>query len=126
MAAAVSDYTPARQRKTKLKKRSTELIIKLKPTADILAWAGKHKNESRFIVGFALEDRNIRTNAEKKMRTKNLDMIIANKPETISADKARVEIKVKDKNWKKLPLSEKEKIARQIIDVITQNFSQAG
>ncbi len=65
MAAAVADYTPAHPAKTKIKKDSRPLTIKLKPTPDILKWAGKHKNESRvtshgsrIIVGFALEDKN--------------------------------------------------------------------
>ena len=43
MAAAVSDYKPARQSRIKIKKTSAELTIKLKPTTDILKWAGKNK-----------------------------------------------------------------------------------
>ena len=97
MAAAVADYTPIQQRKTKIKKGNQALTVKLKPTPDILAWAGKHKSESRgtrheprVIVGFALEDKNLRKNAEKKLKEKNLDMIIANSPESIgSEEKAR-------------------------------------
>src|SRR5512135_808025 len=38
MAAAVSDYTPAKKAKVKLKKQDSDLTIKLKPTADILMW----------------------------------------------------------------------------------------
>ncbi len=36
MAAAVSDYTPVRPSKTKIKKTDAQLILKLKPTTDII------------------------------------------------------------------------------------------
>jgi phosphopantothenoylcysteine decarboxylase/phosphopantothenate--cysteine ligase len=47
MAAAVSDYTPVRPSKTKLKKQVNKLTLELKPTQDILKWAGKHKAAAR-------------------------------------------------------------------------------
>ncbi|MHC4329100.1 MAG: phosphopantothenoylcysteine decarboxylase domain-containing protein, partial [Planctomycetota bacterium] len=43
MAAAVADYTPVHPAKTKTKKSERHLTIRLKPTPDILKWAGKHK-----------------------------------------------------------------------------------
>jgi len=43
----IADYTPVRPAKTKIKRVDEALTIKLKPTPDILKWAGKHKNESR-------------------------------------------------------------------------------
>ena len=46
MAAAVSDYAPVKTSKTKIKKSDTVLTIKLKPTTDILKWAGQHKKKS--------------------------------------------------------------------------------
>ncbi|MBN2180881.1 MAG: phosphopantothenoylcysteine decarboxylase, partial [Sedimentisphaerales bacterium] len=81
MAAAVADYTPCRKSKVKIKKASSDLTIRLKPTVDILRWAGKHKKvkskkekgKKRIVVGFALEDKNLRKNAEKKLQEKNID-----------------------------------------------------
>lgn len=125
MAAAVSDYTLARQKKTKIKKSSSCLTLKLKPAPDILAWASKHKHEKRaasdeprFIVGFALEDKNIRANAEKKLTDKKLDMIVANTPESIAADKSQVQIKIAGKRWLKLPPAGKKQLASKIIQLI--------
>ena len=43
MSAAVSDYTPVKSSKTKIKKANADLEIKLKPTKDILAWEKKNK-----------------------------------------------------------------------------------
>ena len=70
MAAAVSDYKPQKISKTKIKRTDKNLIIKLKPTIDILKWAGKNKKKNQIVVGFALEDKNLRKNAERKLKDK--------------------------------------------------------
>jgi phosphopantothenoylcysteine decarboxylase / phosphopantothenate---cysteine ligase len=119
MAAAVSDYTPIKKSKTKIKKSKSDLVIKLKPTADILKWAGKHKRKNQIVVGFALEDKAIRTSAEKKLKGKNLDMIIANTVAAIGSDRVSVQIKTPDRKWLKLPHTTKTKIAKKIVDLLT-------
>jgi phosphopantothenoylcysteine synthetase/decarboxylase len=118
MAAAVSDYTPIKFSKTKIKKENKNLIIKLKPTTDILKWAGKNKKSGQIVVGFALEDKNLRKNAEKKLKSKNLDMIIANSPAAIGAEKSAIEIKQTDQNWLKLSQNSKSANAAKIIKLI--------
>jgi phosphopantothenoylcysteine decarboxylase/phosphopantothenate--cysteine ligase len=115
MAAAVADYTPIEKSKIKIKKSNKNLVIKLKPTADILKWAGKNKKKDQIVIGFVLEDRNLRKNAEKKLKDKNLDMVIANKPAAIDAENAEVQIKTADSKWIKMPTSSKSKIAEEII-----------
>jgi len=115
MAAAVSDYTPARTTKTKIKKSNQSLILKLKPTADILKWAGKHKRKNQIVVGFALEDKSLRQNAEIKLKEKNLDMIIANTSAAIGAGKSTIQIKTPNHKWLRFPQATKATIARQII-----------
>ncbi len=117
MAAAVSDYTPVRPSKTKIKKSPADLAIRLKPTADILKWAGKHK-KSRIVAGFALEDKAIRRNAERKLKEKNLDMIIANTPAAIGAGTSAVQIKCKDSKWIQAGSAKKSLIAKKIIRLI--------
>jgi len=118
MAAAVADYTPARPVKTKIKRTARSLAIKLKPTVDILKWAGKQKKKTQIVCGFALEDRNIRRNAEKKLKDKNLDMIIANTPDAIGSDKTTVQIKTPDSPWAKIENASKTTIAEKIISLI--------
>lgn len=115
MAAAVSDYTPAEKSKVKIKKSKKDLAIKLKPTVDILQWAGKNKAKGQIVVGFALEDRNLRKNAEKKLKDKNLDMVIANNLTVIGAESAAVHIKTAGSKWIEIPAASKRKIAKEII-----------
>ena len=129
MAAAVADFTPAHPSKTKIKKDGgPRPTLQLKPTPDILQWAARHKRvgwglphrSSRIVVGFALEDRNLRANAEKKMRDKHLDMIVANAPEAIDADKSTVHIKPWNGQWIEIVAKSKTVIARRIISLIEQ------
>jgi phosphopantothenoylcysteine decarboxylase/phosphopantothenate--cysteine ligase len=119
MAAAVADYTPVKKSKTKVRKSSRNLIIKLKPTTDILKWAGKHKRKNQVVVGFALQDRAVRTGAEKKLKEKNLDVIVANTPAEIGSDSAAVQIKTPGHKWLRLPNATKTTIAKKIIDLLT-------
>jgi phosphopantothenoylcysteine decarboxylase/phosphopantothenate--cysteine ligase len=120
MAAAVSDYTPVRPSKTKIKKSEAELAIRLKPTTDILKWAGKNKKH-RTVVGFALEDKAVQTRAEKKLKEKNLDMIIANTTAAIGAESSQVRIKCKDSKWIKFPMAAKSTVAGRIIRLLAKN-----
>jgi phosphopantothenoylcysteine synthetase/decarboxylase len=121
MAAAVADYTPTRPSRTKIKKTGKPLTIKLKPTVDILKWAGTHKNSKfrrrRLVVGFALEDRNLQANAERKMREKNLDMIIANTPAAIGSSRSTIHLKTPRQPWVVIRNTAKTRLARRIIDL---------
>jgi len=137
MAAAVADYTPARRAKTKIKKTGKPLTIKLKPTTDILKWAGNHKKvrnrhkgteaqrdrgkkgKRQIVVGFALEDKALRKRAEQKLKDKNLDMIIANTPAAIGADKSTVQIKTPGSPWSKIENATKSFIAKKVVSVIS-------
>ncbi len=118
MAAAVSDYTPIKKSKIKIKKSKMDLVIRLKPTIDILDWAQKHRKKNQIVVGFALEDKNLRASAEKKLKEKNLDMIIANKPEAIGADESQVQIKIAGQKWLKLLRADKKTISEKIISSV--------
>jgi phosphopantothenoylcysteine synthetase/decarboxylase len=118
MAAAVSDYTPVEKAKVKRKKEKRVLTLKLKPTEDILAWAGKHKKK-QVIIGFALEDRNLKANAEKKMRSKNADMIIANTLAAIGGESSCVYLKTSQTSWIKLQ-GKKDRLAGLIVKEIVK------
>jgi len=120
MAAAVSDWTPAKPARHKIKKSSSLITLKLKPTQDILKWAGTHKKTNQVIVGFALEDRDIKKRAEIKMLDKNMDMIIANTPSSIGSDQSKVWIKKADEKWFGLPEMSKKQIANRLMQIIKQ------
>jgi phosphopantothenoylcysteine decarboxylase/phosphopantothenate--cysteine ligase len=78
MAAAVADYTPVSKSKEKIKKKTAELTIQLKPTVDILREMGSRKKKTQILVGFALETENEKGNANRKLKEKNLDLIVLN------------------------------------------------
>ena len=118
MAAAVADYTPARPAKTKIKRENKPLTIKLKPTPDIAKWAGNHKNKGQIVIGFALEEKALRNRAERKLKEKRLDMIIANTTTAIGADKITIQIKMPERKWLKLAKASKTVIARKIISLM--------
>jgi len=123
MAAAVSDYMPAKPAKNKIKRADKPITITLKPTDDILNWAGKHKKvkgKNRIVVGFALEDKKLREGAEKKLEEKRLDMIIANATAAIGSEKSIVQIKIPGRKWLKFPRLGKEITARKIIFLLGQ------
>ena len=118
MAAAVADYTPSRPAKTKTKRENKTLTIKLKPMPDIAKWAGNHKKKGQIVIGFALEDKALRNRAEKKLKEKRLDMIIANTTTAIGADKITIQIKTPERKWLKIPIASKTVLARKIVSLM--------
>jgi len=78
-AAAVSDYRPRESARQKIKKGANSLSLELIKNSDILAELGATKKESPCIlVGFAAETEELLSNAKEKLKSKNLDMIVAN------------------------------------------------
>jgi phosphopantothenoylcysteine decarboxylase / phosphopantothenate---cysteine ligase len=77
MAAAVSDYRPRERAAQKLKKGPGPTRLELERTTDILRGLGEAK-EGRVLVGFAAETESVREHAQRKLREKNLDLIVAN------------------------------------------------
>ena len=122
MTAAVSDYTPVKSARHKMKKSPGVIALKLKPTQDILKWAGTHKKQNQVVVGFALEDRDIKAGAERKMREKNLDMIIANTPDAIGSEQCEVWIKKAGGKWYRFAEAPKGHVASRLIRLIEQSM----
>lgn len=77
-AAAVADYTPVTTASNKIKKSGGDMAIPLKRTTDILKYLGEHKKEGQIICGFSMETENVLENSQKKLISKNCDMICAN------------------------------------------------
>lgn len=77
MAAAVADYHPEKFVPKKIKKGRATLKLTLKPNPDILRELGMRKN-GQILIGFAAETESLIANAKKKLREKNLDLIVAN------------------------------------------------
>jgi phosphopantothenoylcysteine decarboxylase/phosphopantothenate--cysteine ligase len=77
MAAAVADYRPVVIADQKIKRGTAALDLRLEPNPDIIKELGLNKN-GKLLIGFAAETQDLTVNAAKKLREKNLDMIVAN------------------------------------------------
>ena len=77
-AAAVSDYRPLDPSEGKMKKENPEIELTLVRNPDILAEFGLQKALGQLAVGFALETQTGLSNARKKLKAKNLDLIAFN------------------------------------------------
>jgi phosphopantothenoylcysteine decarboxylase/phosphopantothenate--cysteine ligase len=78
LAATVADYTPKVVADRKIKKQETEFRLELVKTVDIAASLGKQKRDDQLMIGFALETDNELVNAQAKLVSKNLDLIVLN------------------------------------------------
>jgi phosphopantothenoylcysteine decarboxylase/phosphopantothenate--cysteine ligase len=79
MAAAVADWRPREQARTKLKKGADTMTLELVPTVDILrALRDDDVAGGVFVVGFAAETDHVIENARAKLDAKHLDLIVVN------------------------------------------------
>ena len=78
MAAAVADYHVARPAAQKMKKQHERLVLELERTPDILAEVARTRRPGTLVVGFAAETERVQAEAERKLREKNADAIVAN------------------------------------------------
>ena len=77
-AAAVADYTPKTKADGKIKKTDGDMNLELTRTRDILKSVGEKKKDGQYVCGFAMETEDLIANAQKKLESKNADMICAN------------------------------------------------
>jgi len=121
MAAAVADYSPERFVPQKLKKGDRAIQLNLKPNPDILKELGARKN-GKILVGFAAETEDLVANAKKKLRDKNLDLIVANdvtqEGSGFEAETNAATILDRKGNAHRLPLMTKEELADRIYDFL--------
>ncbi len=119
MAAAVADYRPVKSYPTKVKKEAETLAIELERTQDVLKYMGKKKKD-QFLVGFALETDNLEDNARKKLKEKNLDLIVANTPAGLDSEFNQVTIIDRESEVEVLPTLPKDEIADRILDNVVK------
>lgn len=120
-AAAVADWRPKRYSKNKIKKSPVDKLLRLTPNPDILRWLGLRTSSGQTLVGFALETENHVGNAQKKLKKKNCDLIIANDASTIG--KKDTSLAVIDRRGKilRIAISSKQAVAKTILKLTVQN-----
>ncbi|MFA7116764.1 MAG: bifunctional phosphopantothenoylcysteine decarboxylase/phosphopantothenate--cysteine ligase CoaBC [Bacteroidales bacterium] len=125
LCAAVSDYKVKAISKNKIKKTGNDMILNLIPNEDIAAALGKLKQKNAIHIGFALETDHEKTNAEAKLRRKNLDMIVLNSLKDegtgFAYDTNKVSIISKFENID-YPLKSKKEVAEDIINYYYRIF----
>ena len=122
MAAAVADYKPELCADRKIKKENTnDLTVTLKRNPDILKTLGESK-KGQLLIGFAAETDNVIANAERKLKTKNLDIVVANdvSKEGCGFQSETNEVTVISGEGKSeiIPLTSKKEVAHKLLDII--------
>jgi len=122
MCAAVADYKPANISPGKIKKHDDKLSLELTPTHDILASLAAQDRQF-LTVGFAAETNDLQENAQKKLRAKNCDIIVANDvshPDFgMESDENEVTIFFRGGEIKTIPRAPKKIIARKLVKIFT-------
>ena len=122
-SAAVADYKPKEYSKEKIKKGEGDLNLCLTRDNDILKSLGDMKTH-QVLVGFAAESNDVLKNAEKKLKNKNLDFIVANDITASDTGFGSEDNKVVilSKNDEKLELEKmsKKEVATNIFDMILE------
>ena len=118
-AAAIADYRPAHIATQKIKKKDGDFSISLDRNPDILAGLGQDKGD-RLLVGFATETEDVLQNAARKLRSKNLDMIVANdvtqEGAGFAGDTNIVTLLDRTGQQEPLPLMSKDAVAHAVYD----------
>lgn len=133
MAAAVSDFRPSRAAEQKLKKEEGAPTLVLESTPDILAGIAQQRKESgcpRVVVGFAAETDNLVENAQAKLKSKGMDLIVANNVTAadsgFSVDTNRVVLLDTWGETIPLPLLSKSEVARRVVERVGGLLSAKG
>lgn len=127
MAAAVADWRMKKVADHKLKKQADQATLELTlvKTKDILREVAKQKNPDQVVVGFAAETNDLLKNAEKKLREKGADMIVANdvSQNVFGSDKDKVTILRQNGTIAEWPEMSKKEIASKLL-IYVNSFIQ--
>jgi phosphopantothenoylcysteine decarboxylase/phosphopantothenate--cysteine ligase len=128
-SAAVADYRPTVKEERKLKKSDASIMVELEKTPDILEELGRKKGD-RILIGFAAETESLIKNAQDKLKTKNLDLIVANdvsqEGSGFSSDTNQVKIIDQEGRIEDLPLLPKEEVAELILNRLKEMRKRKG
>lgn len=124
MAAAPSDFRPVTAAAQKIKKAGAPPSISLAPTNDILQSTIDRRAAGSVVVGFALETENTLANAQAKLASKALDLIVLNDATEAGAgfevDTNRVTLIARTGEPTVLPLMGKSEVADAILDRVEE------
>ncbi|MCZ6528892.1 MAG: bifunctional phosphopantothenoylcysteine decarboxylase/phosphopantothenate--cysteine ligase CoaBC [Chloroflexi bacterium] len=122
MAAAVADFRPRRVSERKIKRAGGVPEVPLEPTEDILAQIAQQRPE--VVVGFAAESNDLIKHATSKLKSKGLDLIVANditaEDAGFATDMNRVTLVSASGGSEELPLMTKSEVAEIVVERIEE------
>ncbi|GAC21931.1 bifunctional phosphopantothenoylcysteine decarboxylase/phosphopantothenate--cysteine ligase CoaBC [Paraglaciecola arctica] len=124
--AAVADYRVQQKTNQKIKKSDSELTLTFIKNPDILSDVA-HLANAPFTLGFAAETQNLREYALGKLQRKKLNMIAANdvSDSTIGFNSEQNALSVFwSKGEKKLDVADKQLLARQLMRLVAQRYTE--
>ncbi len=120
-SAAVADFKPEKISTHKIKKIKGEFQISLTKNSDILFELGKYKGD-RLLVGFAAESENFLDNAYKKLKEKNVDLMVVNDISNnkigFKSDYNECNLIFKDGSIRHIPFMDKSTVSDDILDAV--------
>ena len=127
-AAAVADFRPAHYETRKIKKANARSCIELMTNVDILMELGRNRRKGQLLIGFAAESGDHENEGRRKLKEKNLDLIIVNDICGIESgfDVDTNQVTLIDKSGSvSLPLLSKEKTADHIWDHVVSLLNRS-
>ena len=119
--AAVADYKPKLKAEDKIKKSTDTFTVELERTPDIANKCGQIKSNQK-TIGFALETTDGIASANKKIKKKNLDLIVLNSLKDKGAgfkhNTNKVSIVHTDGTVNEYELKSKRAVAQDVIDAL--------
>ena len=123
-AAAVADFAPAQASEGKVKKKSMPMQLELRPTPDILAECGRARKPRQLLVGFAAETEELLANARAKLKSKRLDLMVANDVSRagvgMGSERNAGYLLFADGGEIELPEMEKSAFAERVLDAVVE------
>ena len=129
MAAAVADYRPIETKERKIKKRDAgkELNLRMTENPDILKAIVSARRSGAIVVGFKAETGDATAEAERMLREKKLDLVVANDvsdPGSVfGSDTDRVTFVSAD-GAEALPLLAKTEVARRLVAKLAERLAR--
>ena len=123
-AAAPADYRFRDRQNSKMKKTAEkEITLVLTENPDVAAAVGERKKPGQTLVGFAAETDDLEANAEKKLKKKHLDLIVANdvtKPGAGFNTETNIATLIWENGREEQPLQQKSELAEKILDKVME------
>lgn len=130
MTSAVCDFYPAVFSQQKIKRtHRNDLVVRFRQNKDILRGLSTPRiKKNKIYVGFCIETKDVVRNAQRKLREKNLDYLVANQHTAASSPFGRNDMKpvllARDGTVKRHKRVSKKQFARMLVSQVFATFDR--